>query len=372
MKRSRYRVERITITPLGTVLIFVAAILIGLSALTARLWVAYAGVGIAALVLYSLAYARFSAASLASQVSVDRLIDDYVVEGYPVWVRLRLVNPRLMHIGPLIVEEVEPKGVRVLDRIGLIPLIPPRGVVETSYRVVSRIGKRCYRGIRYRGWDPLGLFEFKVTSFKRRVECIRTMPLLLPVSDRVKSRGTSTLEGAPAIKMRGLETYQLREYTSGDDARLIEWKATARLGQLIVRETLSEASGNYSILVICDSRGWKGSWLQTPCERGIRLAVSIARELALSGVKVVFQVTTPDGSWKVEGSKSDVVSRILKLIADIPEPDSAFEDKVEVRLPGIEGLVVTAGPQVDGSGLQSVRVIDATKGDLGIEQVGSG
>ncbi len=372
MRYARYRVERITITPLGTVLVFVASILIGLSAIILEAWIAYIGVGLAAIILSSLAYARLSAASLASQVRVERSTDDYLVEGYPAKVRLRISNPRLIHIGPVVVEELEPRGIRVLDRIGLIPLIPPRGSVEVAYRVVPRVGKRCYRGVRYRGWDPLGLFEYRVTNPSGKEDCIRTLPLLMQITEAIKARGKQAFEGTPSVKMRGIETYQLREYVAGDDARLIEWKATARLGQLIVRETLSEASGNYTIIVVGDSRGWAGQWLQTPYERGIRLAVSIARELALKGFKVAFQVVTPDGSWRVEGSKSDVVNRILKLVAEIPEPSSVMEGVEGIELPGREGIIIAAGPEIGEASMEGVRVIDVVRGGLRVEQAGPG
>ncbi|XRO75228.1 DUF58 domain-containing protein [Methanocaldococcus sp. 28A] len=54
-----------------------------------------------------------------------------------------------------------------------------------------------------------------------------------------------------SLKMgiRSLEFDTLREYQIGDDAKYIDWKATARTGRLIIKEFLREFEGNIYILV---------------------------------------------------------------------------------------------------------------------------
>ncbi|XRP97062.1 DUF58 domain-containing protein [Methanocaldococcus sp. 16A] len=51
------------------------------------------------------------------------------------------------------------------------------------------------------------------------------------------------------IGMRSLEFDSLREYQIGDDIKYIDWKATAKTGELIVREFLREHYGDLYILV---------------------------------------------------------------------------------------------------------------------------
>ena len=42
-------------------------------------------------------------------------------------------------------------------------------------------------------------------------------------------------EYASAFKGRGIEFSEVREYTPGDDIRLIDWNVTARMGSLYVK-----------------------------------------------------------------------------------------------------------------------------------------
>ncbi|NJE06973.1 DUF58 domain-containing protein [Thermococcus sp. M39] len=49
--------------------------------------------------------------------------------------------------------------------------------------------------------------------------------------------------------MESVEIHGLREFQPGDDTRHIDWKATARLGELIVREFLREFKGDIYLLV---------------------------------------------------------------------------------------------------------------------------
>jgi len=51
------------------------------------------------------------------------------------------------------------------------------------------------------------------------------------------------------VGMDSLEIHGLREFQAGDDARHIDWKATARLGEIIVREFLREFKGEVYLLI---------------------------------------------------------------------------------------------------------------------------
>lgn len=59
-------------------------------------------------------------------------------------------------------------------------------------------------------------------------------------------------EQVTETKGRGYEYADSREYVAGDDLRQIDWKATARLGKMIVKEYYTEGSG--AINIVYDTR----------------------------------------------------------------------------------------------------------------------
>lgn len=84
-------------------------------------------------------------------------------------------------------------------------------------------------------------FPFGLIEGERLLD--ETDVLVLPVPDpawrRALELGTS--EGEPALrKGSGTEILNIREHAHGDDARRIDWKATARLGKPMVREFAKE------------------------------------------------------------------------------------------------------------------------------------
>ena len=58
-------------------------------------------------------------------------------------------------------------------------------------------------------------------------------------------------------KMHGLEFEDYRGYTAGDDFRLIDWNANARLGELFVKTSIAEEARSIALLVDCSrSMDW--------------------------------------------------------------------------------------------------------------------
>lgn len=124
---------------------------------------------------------------------------------------------------------------------GLVSLPPaPRGVVHYVIIDVYATG-------------PIGLFEagrrFRVTPGEK----LYVGPRPLPVETRwptPKAVGYGLSEVAP----RGDDLFRgVRPYIKGDERRRIHWKATARTGELMVRE--SDGTGVVALQVVADLRG---------------------------------------------------------------------------------------------------------------------
>ncbi|HIF02334.1 MAG TPA: DUF58 domain-containing protein [Nitrospinaceae bacterium] len=66
-------------------------------------------------------------------------------------------------------------------------------------------------------------------------------------------------EYVSAFKGRGMEFNAVREYTPGDDVRLIDWNVTARMDQPFIKEYIEERELNIMLMVDVSSSGKFGS-----------------------------------------------------------------------------------------------------------------
>jgi uncharacterized protein (DUF58 family) len=76
----------------------------------------------------------------------------------------------------------------------------------------------------------------------------------------------------------GAELLNLREYRPGDPMRTVHWKATARLGRLLVRETVDEASAEF-VLVVETARA---DWTEARLDRLAALVSTLAEDLFMA------------------------------------------------------------------------------------------
>lgn len=132
--------------------------------------------------------------------------------------------------------------------------VPAGGETRLEYRVQPvRRGRFAWGPIHLRYRSLLGLWELSKTLHP--AEEVRVYPNLAALQRYQLLAQTNRLEvlGIRKIRQRGgsWEFESLREYTNGDDVRLIDWKATARRRKPIVRN--QEAERNQTILILLDS-----------------------------------------------------------------------------------------------------------------------
>ena len=116
----------------------------------------------------------------------------------------------------------------------------------------------------------------------------------------------------------GEDLLALRRYAQGDSHRLIHWKASARLGTLMVRQFAEESLNGYTILVDATAHHWS-------CPEQFELlcsfAASLAEDLFAAGRLVAVGVN--GGSWRETRRVRDVEVFLDELAVVQPDADPA-------------------------------------------------
>jgi uncharacterized protein (DUF58 family) len=264
-----------------------------------------------------------------TRVGVSRALPAPLHQGEPATLRVTLENPtwRRLHLAlrevlcPELTEQPLDRGVT----------LPPGRRVEESLEIVPRRrGAALPAPLALRVRGPLGL------AWSQREEAAGQRARVLP---RAHLEGAAELKlreamrrrpGSTPFETRGIsrELYGLREYLPGDEYRMIHWKAAARLGRPVTRETTWEQHQQVIVLVDC------GRPMATLAGTLSKLDHTLAAVLALLRVvaaqqdtatlvlfsKEILRVVRVDRRLR---SFSTVFEQVHDVHADLDEPDYA-------------------------------------------------
>lgn len=197
-----------------------------------------------------------------------------------------------------------PPGDRRTLRSGLLP---------------TRRGDLAAYGVTVRSWGPL-----RLAARQRTIDVPGTVRALPPFESRkhLPSRlaRLRELDGRAAVRVRGQGTEfdSLREYVRGDDVRSIDWRASARSPQVVVRTWQPERDRRV-VLVLDTSRTAAGRVDDVPrLDAAMDAALLLAALASRAGDRVDFlagdrQVRT---RLRMVGSR-DVAGRLQDAMADL-------------------------------------------------------
>ena len=200
--------------------------------------------------------------------------------------------------------ELREKGGDIEGR-GFLVVLAAGQSAEIAYRLTPlRRGRHRFAQLEVATKAPFGLFEksrpidapAELIVFPRRVE-----PLLL-ISRHLAREGERPQDRAG----QGLEVHSLRDHRTGEDARTIHWKSTARAGKLIGVDR--EQEQRKRVCVVLDHRTLSGAALDASVEQAAAL---VERELD-SGSEVGLALC---GSGLPPGSGEVHLHRALTLLA---------------------------------------------------------
>ena len=165
----------------------------------------------------------------------------------------------------------------------LVPPHPARSDVHAAYRFpTARRGRHVVGPLLATVSDPLGLVRrsFVVVAATDVVVCPRVHDVTPPLRGG-GGEPAAHAEGAraPALEPLG-EFLGLRPYEAGDDPRRVHWRATARTGELVVRQDEAASPGRVVLLLDTRPDAYDEASFETAVEVIASLAVRLRRDHA--------------------------------------------------------------------------------------------
>ncbi len=217
-------------------------------------------------------------------VNAERQIADRLSNGDENAVSIKIRNHYPFRIRASVIDEL-PDQFQMRDFL-IRQTIGSREEMSFPYQVrpVER-GEYLFHDIRIFAKSPLGLIIRRVTIPSEKL--VKVMPSFLSLRQFELKAHSSNLVEAGNRKVRkighSLEFEQIRDYVMGDDIRTVNWKATARKGQIMVNNYTDEKS--QQVYCIID----KGRVMKMPFEGMTLLDYAINASLALLRVALIRQ-----------------------------------------------------------------------------------
>ena len=322
------------------------------------------------------------------QLAVSRTGDTAVRLGEPAQVQLRLVNTGRRTVRAQ-VRDAWPPSAGVHQPRSAVDIPAGQRRLLPTVLLPTRRGDRVADRVTVRSYGPLGLAARQgshTAPWRVRVLPPFTSRKHLPA----KLARLRDLDGRTAVLVRGQGTEfdSLREYVPGDDVRSIDWRATARSADVVVRTWRPERDRRV-LLVLDTGRTSAGRVGDAPrLDAAMDAALLLAALAVRAGDRVDFIAHDRSLRASVQaGAGSDLLAALVQamagLEAELVEPDwGAITAEVMRRAPhrSLVVLLTALDPAPVEYGLMPVlerltrrhRVVLASVADPRIAQMAAG
>jgi uncharacterized protein (DUF58 family) len=213
-----------------------------------------------------------------------------------------------------------PPQPRILTRPVYFTFIPPRSTAGTELELAfPRRGHYTQEG-----FSLATRFPFSFLTKSRKVTLERDLlvyPALLEPGDFLGVLPMITGDFVSFVRGRGTELYRIREATPQDPGRFVDWKATAKTGQLKVREFTREDERRLRLVFDNPEPGR----VSTPAfERAVSMAASLACHFNSENIDLSYAGSCYDGGLQL----TDFLRYLATVTPDSRDP--SFLDALPV------------------------------------------
>lgn len=274
-------------------------------------------------------YLTYLRSEFSPKIEAERRIENKLTEGRKAISKLRLKNLADKKLKVTILEDFLPPGFKA--EVPPPFILNEREEKEIEYPIIPVKGVFKIKGPKIRVTDLRELYhaDFVVDS---EIE-VEVYPSLDKIKEEAKAEESFKLATTYQKALFGLQTmeiHSLREFQPGDDMKHVEWKATARLDKLIVKDFLRELEGD--IYIILDAgKEMRKSVKNSKIDYAATLTLQLA--YALRKYRVGLIVYDDFGvKYRVEASKSsEQIEKIVRSLKISP----IYSDILGVKLPEI-------------------------------------
>ncbi|WP_299442297.1 DUF58 domain-containing protein [uncultured Phycicoccus sp.] len=221
----------------------------------------------------------------------------------------------------------------------VLPALRPGATRELQYGVRSHTrGVHRVGPLRVRVRDPFGL-SLRTAAVSGEAEVV-VLPRVVPLSEgRSLGSGIGSEGSVPhMVALHGEDDQTIREYRDGDDLRRIHWPATARTGDLMVRQEDRPAKRRAVVLLDSRAAGHAGSGRAGSIEWCVTTAASVVAHLVDSGYAVHLLVADPSSE---HGSRHD--DTLHGALDSLARVGLTGEDATRAVLHDASGLTAQGG-----------------------------
>ncbi len=287
-KKRFFKLPRsLKITKPGKIYI-VTLFLIGLAAINTGTNLLYMIVG---MLLSLIIISGLLSESTLKQLTVSRSLPPHAFKDSPTPVRITVENTK-QYFSSFSFTIKEDSKTEVTDLGGYVLKLEAGKEAKVIKRYIfSRRGLNKLTGINIKTAFPFGLF-IKGRPLKIPGE-ILVYPAIEKLNEaQVLIEGDSQHGASTRKKGHGAEIYSLREHIAGDDARHIDWKATAREQRTLQREFETEIEKK--VLILFDNLGEGGEVFEASVTEAATLANHLIERGYLVGLNTLTGKVAPE------------------------------------------------------------------------------
>lgn len=248
---------------------------------------------------------------------------------------------------PLTIKDAAPDVLGGPVRVAFGSLRPRAEQTVNVQKTFGMRGRHTIGPLRGRLTDPFGLAE-RFTELAPAAQVLAYPRIDVLRESAPEARGESGRAPLHRLAPSGDEFYAVREWQEGDDLRMIHWRSTARLGELMIRQDEVRPLPRATILVDSRALVHSAGGPESSLEWAISGAASIIWELATQGYAL--RLALADGGPGVARGGREARDPLLTALA-VAKPSAARSLIPALRRtmarPGAGGALIALLPPPD-------------------------
>jgi uncharacterized protein (DUF58 family) len=217
------------------------------------------------------------------------------------------------------------------ERLYLKHALSPKKTVKLEWTFTPSRRGRCE--VHLSGAESQFPFGFLQKVMGREVrESVIVWPQPVDYKYTPDSNGQRFLSGSSRRNAGlGSDLLNIRPYVAGDPPRFVHWKATARMGKLMIRQLAQEGEAGYHIKLDTDRGSWGAEQMETLCSLACSLAGDLFHAGRLETVRVNERIPTVVRGLRELHDFFDVLALLERSESSVSEQSDAPKNLITFR-----------------------------------------